>query len=238
MRIYEQRNTSIRYGNSNTLIKYAGHQEITFTRKTCKPVTYTLAYPSIFMLSYDMHNQKSLYNELINCYDTQAVHFDHTRKKYRQELDHICDVIQENIKEKDSYHITELGCGSGRLYPALKEKIEEVFSYTACDNAPGMIAQAKANYGEHHARWVVADMLTHLRSLPDASQDSIISIASVQHLMTTEQRLLLWQHSYRVLKYGGVFITTNWSYSDWFLKKYRKQQLFTLARASLPGNHR
>jgi ubiquinone/menaquinone biosynthesis C-methylase UbiE len=79
-------------------------------------------------------------------------------------------------------------------------------------------------------QWVVSDMLGLLRKLPDASVDCIISIASLQHVMTQEERQLVWLHSYRVLKYGGSFISTNRSYSDWFLQNYTKEQLKAIVR--------
>ena len=68
-------------------------------------------------------------------------------------------------------------------------------------------------------------MIKQLQDLPDASQDCVISLASLQHLMTTKQRRLFFLESYRVLKYDGLFVTVNRSYSEWFLKKYMKQQL-------------
>ena len=90
--------------------------------------------------------KKELYQELKDCYDQQAEHFHHTRKKYWQEIDRIRDLVLEASQGNESYHVVELGCGSGRLYPKMKEALGEKLWYIGSDNAPGMIHQAHTTY--------------------------------------------------------------------------------------------
>ena len=135
----------------------------------------------------------------------------------------------------DTFIILELGCGIGR--EKLFEMIEYALRghkwiYTGVDNASWMIEQAqKQAYGKsENIRFICADMIDYLRSLEDESIDCILWIASIQHLMDEEQRQILRQHAYRVLKRDGKMMLVNRSYSLWFLKKYRKFQLKTLVK--------
>ena len=44
-------------------------------------------------------------------------------------------------------------------------------------------------------------MVDTLRQMPDNSVDYIISIASLQHIMTQEERYVVRSHMYRILRY-------------------------------------
>ncbi len=77
-------------------------------------------------------------------------------------------------------------------------------------------------------------MLEALRALPDDSQDVVISIASLQHLMNPHERALVLAHSYRVLRYGGHIISVNRSFSYWFLQNYRQAYGRSLIHTCLP----
>lgn len=186
--------------------------------------------------------KKKLYNELQDCYSAQAEHFGHTRKKFWPELEYIEEAISYKLQAtswkssaKSKFSLLELGCGVGR------EKLFDMFDkalsgrkweYIGIDNASWMIEQAKKQTyaSSPNINFSCVDMLEYLRSLEDESVDIVLGIASVQHLMDVETRRILRQHVYRVLKREGKMILINRSYSDWFLRKYRKFQLKTLAR--------
>lgn len=195
-----------------------------------------------------MMSKNFLTQQLRDGYSAQAEHFDHTRKKNWPEIEYIKTHFQSISKRKKSPIILELGCGSGRLYPHL-QKIFKKFKYIGNDIAPGMITHAqklhKGNIQDldkiknismrMKTQRIIGDMLQMLQALPDNSVDHIVSIASLQHLMTSQERQLLWIHSYRVLTYGWYMISVNWSYSKWFLHQYRKQQLQTLFKIVFLG---
>lgn len=172
-----------------------------------------------------------LYVTLQACYTTQAEHFVHTRKRTRPEIDLCMAYIREHLPWWQDYVVSEVWCGWGRLFPYLFDVVGERLTYTWSDFAAGMIAQAQKAYPEAH--WVCDDMLTYIASCDDCSHDLVIAIASVQHLMSHEQRKLFWAHVYRVLQYEGHCILVNWSYSDRFLQKYWKQQALSLMRSCM-----
>lgn len=187
---------------------------------------------------------RELYTHLKECYSLQAEHFWHTRKKFWPELSYIKEAISgkatsrklQAVSTFSNFSILELGCGVGRetLFDELAIVFgEQKWDYVGIDNAPWMIEQAKKQKygGKKNIEFACVDMIEYVRSLEDESVDVVLGIASAQHLMTSEERQLLRQHIYRVLKRDGKMILTNRSYSAWFLKKYWKEQLKTLCRA-------
>jgi ubiquinone/menaquinone biosynthesis C-methylase UbiE len=86
-----------------------------------------------------------------------------------------------------------------------------------------LIALAQENYPD--ANWQVQDMIDALSSMATESADCLIAIASFQHLQNIELREQYLTECYRVLRYGGKLIMTNWSFSHWFLRRFWKQVL-------------
>jgi hypothetical protein len=76
-------------------------------------------------------------------------------------------------------------------------------------------------------------MLQYLRQQEQQSIDCISAIASLQHLEHSEQRQAFFDHSYKSLHFHGYLILTNWSYSDWFCKKYRCQITASIRRSCI-----
>jgi hypothetical protein len=50
-------------------------------------------------------------------------------------------------------------------------------------------------------------------------------VASFQHIPERWERLLILKHIYRVLTYWGELMMFNWSFSEWFFKKFKFQIL-------------
>lgn len=193
-------------------------------------------------------NKQLLKKELQQCYSDQAEHFANTRKKQRPEMEYITTYLK-NIEQDTAPVIVELWCWWGRTYAYLQEVYGGEMTYIWTDFAPGMIEEAQKtywwkispnipNFSRPWIFWMVNDMINILRSLPDNSVDCIISIASIQHITSGEKRNILWMHMYRVLKYNWLTISVNRSYSEWFLKKYRKQQLKSIVQCILPPRTR
>jgi len=175
----------------------------------------------------------SIPDVLRTCYDEQAEHFDQTRKKQRPELPRIAAHVRTYLswssdwqtasEETPTLSVLDVGCGSGRLFEPLHIVLPTDTVYTGIDFAPGMIATAKKKYPEANRK--VADMLEYITNLPQESVDLIVGVASIQHLFPARDRQLFFSHIYRALKWRGLCLLTNRSYSSRFIRKYRLQQL-------------
>lgn len=179
------------------------------------PINKYLYFRIVIM---DNGNRKE---ELKACYDHHAKHFVETRKKKWPEIEYVKQVIQNTDWWKESSTFVEIGCGWGRLYTALESVLPKKVNYTWVDFADWMIQEAKKEAPK--ATWIVDDMVDYIRAQSQESIDCLLWIASVQHIKWSKNRALFFADAYRALNRWGMMILTNWSYSDWFLKKYRKQ---------------
>ena len=166
--------------------------------------------------------EQRIHEDLATFYNHEASKYASTRKKIRLEADMFIDQVASFPKE--SLKILELGCGSGRLLEQLSTITDKQIDYTGIDVSTGLLQEAdKIKTPKNiHKKFIVTDMLSFLKGLDQESYDIIIGIASVQHLPTQKARLLCTKYSYRALQYWGLFIMSNWSFSVWFIKKYRK----------------
>lgn len=138
---------------------------------------------------------------LTECYDEQALHFSHTRKKHRPEIAYIYEFIKNYRTQKQpssSPTLLEVGCGAGRGYEALRDVLPEAISYTGIDIAPGMIRLAKKSFAT--AQRKVAEMQSYLKNIQPETLDMLIGIASVQHLFSPKERSLFFAHAYQALQ--------------------------------------
>lgn len=159
--------------------------------------------------------------ELKTCYDHHAKHFVETRKKNWPEMEYVKQVIKNTDWWTESSCFVEVGCGWGRLFTALESVLPQKVSYTWVDFADWMIQEAKKE--APNALWIVDDMVDYIRAQPQESIDCLLWIASVQHIKGAKNRALFFADAYRTLNRWGMMILTNRSYSERFLKKYRKQ---------------
>jgi trans-aconitate methyltransferase len=68
----------------------------------------------------------SSHSDIQTCYSQQARQFDHSRKRKRPEV----EMLLQDLTLADNPTIIDLGCGSGRLYPILKEHFKDnAFTY-------------------------------------------------------------------------------------------------------------
>ena len=166
--------------------------------------------------------EQRIHEDLAQFYDHEASKYASTRKKIRLEADIFINQVASFPKE--SLKILELGCGSGRLLEQLSTITDKHIDYTGIDISAGLLEEAdKIKTPKNiHKKFVVTDMISFLKWVDQESYDIIIGIASVQHLPTKKERLLCTKYSYRALQYWGLFIMSNWSFSVWFIQKYRK----------------
>ena len=152
-------------------------------------------------------------------YSDQATHFHHTRKKSRPEMEYFVETCK-NLPPHAK--LVDLGCGSGRVAPWLHD-IRPDINYRGVDNAEGFIKLAKQEHSRETTQFLHDDMLSFLKQQPQQSIDCIMAIASIQHLASIPDRQEFFALAYRALEYGGSLCLVNWSYSERFLGKYRRQ---------------
>lgn len=164
-------------------------------------------------------------------YNAHATKYFHTRSKHRADASLFLDQLVASGKK--SLKILEFWCGSGRLLAHLASLSWITISYTWVDLSEKLLSFAKKSirWATHiKATFVCDDIVNYLPSLSQESFDAVIGVASFQHISTHKQRFFVLKHIYRILRYDGLLMMTNWSFSDRFLKKYRKEFLHALWR--------
>jgi len=106
-------------------------------------------------------------------------------------------------KFKAGDFILDIGCGNGRFYPFFKDRGGK---YYGIDNSQSLIGIARGNFPG--AEFAVADAL----ALPfkDNKFDLAVSIAVLHHIPSKEFRKMFFKEAWRVLKPGGILVTTVW----------------------------
>jgi ubiquinone/menaquinone biosynthesis C-methylase UbiE len=132
--------------------------------------------------------------------------FEQAYPHFKEIQEAIVDHVQFWFDATNKYQVLELGCGPGPTTNALLQKRKNIF-VTAVDNEKQMIDEAKVNlakYGER-VNFVLEDMLTYLKKVPDNTFDACASGWTLHNLEKTERHKVLEQ-IYRVLKQPGFFV--------------------------------
>ena len=113
--------------------------------------------------------------------------------------------------------ILEFWCWSGRFATLLNQQFPWQFSYVGIDLSEELLTYAsKENPNLTFLQWDITRFITNFEQ---ESFDLIVWTSSFQHIPTTKERSFLMKHFYRLLDYDGILLMTNWSLSDWFIKK-------------------
>lgn len=162
----------------------------------------------------------SYHQDLKICYSQQARQFDHSRKRTWPEVEQLL----QDLSLQENPTIVDLWCGSGRLYPIIKQHFwDNPFEYIGVDSAQGMIDYAMELYPD--AVWICQWMQEYIAWVNQQSLDCIIALASVQHLSWWPNHQRFFKNCYRALGYSWQAFFINRSWSEWFLKKYRKETI-------------
>ncbi len=110
--------------------------------------------------------------------------------------------------------VLDLGCGSGASTRAVLEawaaagRDPATLEVTGVDASQGMVDQARAKTWPGGVDLVVADAVTHLRTLPDASVDGVLGAYLLRNV---PDRAELVAEVGRVLRPGGAFTVHDYS---------------------------
>ncbi len=142
-------------------------------------------------------------------YNLIAHHFASTRKYNWPSL----KKLLSEIKSADNFKIADLGCGSGRIYELIDNKV----NYFGIDLSDKLIEIAKTKYPT--GNFAVGNILK--TPYKNDSFDLTLSVATLHHLPGKASRREALNEVFRITKPGGKIIITNWYF--WNEPKYLKE---------------
>lgn len=169
----------------------------------------------------------SVQDDLKQFYDAEAKKYAQTREKFRSDAKVFLDEIKNN--DQKTVNILEFGCGWGRLLKHIKEIAGKKIQYVWIDLSSELlkIAKKQITAKDKHitADFICDDITSAVKKYTQESFDYIIGIASFQHIPNKKERFYLMKNFYRLLRYDGKLLMTNWSFSSRFIKKYQHEML-------------
>ncbi len=168
----------------------------------------------------DFFGNQEIKQDLQSFYNTEAKKYAETRKKFWHEEKAILDAITPLFEEWKKVRVLEFWCGSGRFATLLNQNFSGQFDYVWIDLSDELLSYAsKENSNLTFFQW---DITKLVKNFEQESFDLIVWTSSFQHIPTTKERSYLMKNFYRLLDYDGMLLMTNWSLSDWFIKKHWK----------------
>ena len=164
-------------------------------------------------------NQK-IKQDLESFYNSEAKKYAETRKKFWHEEKAILEAITPLFEQKEKVRILEFGCGSGRFATLLNQNFAGKFDYVWIDLSEELLSYAsKDNPNLTFFQW---DITKLVKNFEQESFDLIVWTSSFQHIPTSKERSFLMKNFYRLLDYDWMLLMTNWSLSNWFIKRHWK----------------
>ena len=168
----------------------------------------------------EFFGNQEIKQDLQSFYNSEAKKYAETRKKFWHEEKAILDAITPLFENNDKVRILEFGCGSGRFATLLNQNFPGKFDYVGIDLSNELLSYAsKENPNLTFFQW---DITKLVKNFEQESFDLIVWTSSFQHIPTNKERSFLMKNFYRLLDYDGMLLMTNWSLSDWFIKRHRK----------------
>jgi ubiquinone/menaquinone biosynthesis C-methylase UbiE len=140
---------------------------------------------------------KKILDKLKLTYDIIAEDFDRTRHKPVEEM----HIYQAFIKPNSI--LLDLGCGNGRLFDSLKEKLH----YIGIDNNEKLLEIAKNRHP--HAVFKKGDLLDI--PVENETVDTVLCLRAFHHLPSAGMRLHSLEEIKRSLKLNGTVIISVWN---------------------------
>ena len=168
----------------------------------------------------DFFGNQEIKQDLQSFYNTEAKKYAETRKKFWHEEKAILDAITPLFENKDKVRVLEFGCGSGRFATLLNQNFPGQFDYVWIDLSDELLSYASQN--NPNLTFFQWDITKLVKNFEQESFDLIVWTSSFQHIPTNKECSFLMKNFYRLLDYDGMLLMTNWSLSDWFIKKHWK----------------
>ncbi len=172
--------------------------------------------------------KNNIVSDLTEIYDNQAKKYFQTRQKAWNDKTLFREFIQEYIDFHNlkKIRILEFGIWWGRftkdILSYIKEKNPKLkLEYIWIDISKNLIKLAKTDFPDW--KFVVEDIQKYMSNTKQEEFDMVVWIASFQHIFGEKERSSLMKKFYRSLKYDWILLMQNWSFSEWFVKKYTKE---------------
>ncbi|MCK4836244.1 MAG: class I SAM-dependent methyltransferase [Candidatus Aminicenantes bacterium] len=140
-------------------------------------------------------NKKEFFNKISS--DWEKEH------STRSEGERTCQFVQ-NFGLKPGDRVLDLGCGTGRLIPFIKNKVGSRGLVVGLDFSQNMLNIARQKYSHRHLHFIRGD--AHYTSLGDQLFSVVICMALFPHLDDKNSALKEFK---RVLKPGGQLIISH-----------------------------
>ena len=168
----------------------------------------------------DFFDNQEIKQDLQSFYNTEAKKYAETRKKFWHEEKAILDAISPLFENNGKVRVLEFWCGSGRFATLLNQNFPGQFDYVGIDLSDELLSYAsKENPNLTFFQW---DITKLVKNFEQESFDLIVWTSSFQHIPTSKECSFLMKNFYRLLDYDWMLLMTNWSLSDWFIKKHWK----------------
>ena len=168
----------------------------------------------------DFFCNQEIKQDLQSFYNIEAKKYAETRKKFWHEEKAILDVITPLFENNGKVRVLEFWCGSGRFATLLNQQFPGKFDYVWIDLSDELLSYAsKENPNLTFFQW---DITKLVKSFEQESFDLIVWTSSFQHIPTSKERSFLMKNIYRLLDYDWMLLMTNWSLSNWFIKRHWK----------------
>ena len=165
----------------------------------------------------EFFGNQEIKQDLQSFYNSEAKKYAETRKKFWHEEKAIIGAITPLFEQKEKVRILDFGCGSGRSATLLNQNFPGKFDYVGIDLSDELLSYAsKENPNLTFFQW---DITKLVKNFEQESFDLIVWTSSFQHIPTAKERSFLMKNFYRLLDYDWMLLMTNWSLSDWFVKK-------------------
>ena len=168
----------------------------------------------------DFFGNQEIKQDLQSFYNSEAKKYAETRKKFWHEEKAILEAITPLFEQKEKVRILEFGCGSGRFATLLNQNFAGKFDYVWIDLSEELLSYASQD--NPYMTFFQWDITKLVNSFEQESFDLIVWTSSFQHIPTSKERSFLMKNFYRLLDYDWMLLMTNWSLSNWFIKRHWK----------------
>lgn len=169
-----------------------------------------------------------------NHFEEEAKEFDSLILKLIPHYHEMIDALVEALPagRDESIKVLDLGCGTGNISRALKEKFPHA-RITCIDLAENMIEIARFKLSEFNTiEYCVGDFS---KIEFDDDYDAVVSSLALHHLRTDEDKKELYSRIYDALREGGVFYNADWILgsnkylNDVYLEKWKEFMLKSIS---------
>lgn len=180
-------------------------------------------------------------------YERHAGEFSRTRERAWGGSTRALELAERALRSRthgERVRVLDVGCGNGRLLPALRARFAGALDYTGVDASAALLAIARRRHETATARFAQADFVARApeKALPSGPFELVALFGVLHHVPAEAERVALLRAAARRLAPAGVVAFTLWRFDgDRFARKRlapAELAAHGLADAELePGDH-